>query len=169
MNEKKEQQLAAIGEMHTLFDQERIEHWLFGGWAVDFHAGQITRSHDDIDFAVWSEDLPRIMVLLERAGWRHAPMQDEDGGTGYERGTVRFELTYLVQREDGRIYTHLRQGKAPWSQQALGKDILELARVQCRVVALTSLTRGKSSPRPDPDDAAKDRVDFEVLRQIRRK
>jgi hypothetical protein len=28
-----------------------IAYWLFGGWAVDFHAGQVTREHGDIDIA----------------------------------------------------------------------------------------------------------------------
>ena len=169
MNEKTVQQLIAIGEVHALLDQERIEHWLFGGWAVDFHSGSATRSHDDIDLAVWSKNLSHITVLLESAGWRHAPTQDEDGGSGYERGTVRLELTYLVRDEDGRIYTPLRQGRASWSRQALGRDILELAGVQCCIVGLASLTRSKSSPRPDPGDAAKDRADIGVLSQVKSK
>ena len=50
-----------------------IAYWLFGGWAVDFHAGRITRPHDDIDIAVWLEDVPRIAELLTNAGWIHAP------------------------------------------------------------------------------------------------
>ena len=41
-----------------------IAYWLFGGWAVDFHAGRITRLHDDVDIAVWLEDVPRIVELL---------------------------------------------------------------------------------------------------------
>lgn len=37
------QQLLAIGELHESLEQEGLEHWLFGGWAVDFHAGRVIR------------------------------------------------------------------------------------------------------------------------------
>lgn len=168
MNERTQQQLASITELHEIFDRKRIEHWLFGGWAVDFHNGAVTRNHEDIDLAVWFKDLSRIKLLLERERWKHAPKQDEDGGTGYERGAVRLELTFLLRAKDGNVYTPLWQGRAPWSKRSLGKDMLELGNGRCSVVGLASLTKSKSSPRPDPDDAAKDRADFKVLRQINR-
>ena len=96
----------------ALLERDEIEYWLFGGWAVDFHAGSITRAHFDVDIAVWLADLPRIAALLEEDGWRHAPDPDENGGTGYERDGVRLELTYLVRREDGGIVTPLRDFEA---------------------------------------------------------
>ena len=40
-------------------------------WAVDFHAGKVTRPHDDLDVAVWSHDGERAHELLTAAGWRH--------------------------------------------------------------------------------------------------
>jgi hypothetical protein len=49
-------QLAALGSICDLFDREGIEYWLFGGWAVDFHAGRSSRAHDDLDLAVWARD-----------------------------------------------------------------------------------------------------------------
>ena len=47
-----DEQLAALEELHRLLERHRIEYWLFGGWAVDFHTGTVTRPHDDLDMAV---------------------------------------------------------------------------------------------------------------------
>ena len=57
----------------ALLERAGIAYWLFGGWAVDFYAGSITRPHFDVDIAVWLDDLPRIAALLEADGWRMRP------------------------------------------------------------------------------------------------
>jgi hypothetical protein len=156
------EQLKALGRVDELLEGAGVEYWLFGGWAVDFHVGSITRPHDDVDLAVWLDDLPRIAELLETDGWQHAPEPAEDGGTGYERGDVRLELTFLV-REGERVFTPLRDGPAGWSDGAFGADVGELEAVRARLLARGALARGKSSPRGDPDEAAKDRADFVAL------
>jgi hypothetical protein len=166
MGELESQQLSALSRVSDLLEEAEIDYWLFGGWAVDFYAGSVTRAHDDVDMAVWLADLPRIAKLLVADGWRHAPEEDEDGGTGYERGAVRLELTYLVRAGDGSIFTPLRQGRAAWSDEALGDDVGELRGVRSRLVGLAALTRGKSSPRDDPEEAAKDRADFTRLSRL---
>jgi Aminoglycoside-2''-adenylyltransferase len=150
----------------SLLEEAGIAYWLFGGWAVDFYAGSVTRAHDDVDLAVWMDDLPRIVELLRGDGWRHAPYADEDGGTGYERGGVRLELTYLVRDADGSVFIPLRRGRAEWSADSLADDARELSGVRARLVSFEALARGKSSPRDDPDDAAKDRADFAVLSRL---
>jgi len=157
------EQLSALANVTELFDRAGIVYWLFGGWAVDFYAGSITRAHADIDMAVWHDDLSRISALLEGDGWRHAPTADDDGGTGYERGAVRLELTYLVRDHEGRVFTPLRDRQALWPEGAFGDDERELLGVRSRLIGLAALTRGKSCSRDDPEDAAKDRADFGVL------
>ena len=166
VNEHASQQLRALGRVADLFEKAGVAYWLFGGWAVDFYAGSVTREHDDVDIAVWLDDLPRIAELLVADGWRHAPAADEDGGTGFEREAVRLELTYLVRATDGGVFTPLRHGQASWSEEALADDVLGLAGVRARVVGLEALRRGKSSERDNPGDAAKDRADFGVLSRL---
>jgi hypothetical protein len=83
------EQLAALARIGALFRDDGIDFWLFGGWAVDFHAGSVTRAHHDVDLAVWQTDHPRIATLLEADGWAHAPEAGEDGYTAYERGGRR--------------------------------------------------------------------------------
>jgi Uncharacterised nucleotidyltransferase len=159
-------QLAALDDVARLFERVGIEYWLFGGWAVDFYAGRVTRDHDDIDLAIWHVDLPRISELLQSDGWRHAPEPDEDGGTGYERNGVRLELTYLVRDERGAVYIPLSDGPAVLAAETFAADTAELNGVCARVIALESLTRGKERARDDPDDAAKDATDARVLAQL---
>jgi hypothetical protein len=166
LDEVASQQLSAFARVSHLLGDAGIAYWLFGGWAVDFYAGAVTRAHDDLDAAVWLDDLPRIAALLEADGWHHAPEEDEDGGTGYEQGAVRLELTYLVRDDGGGIFTPMRHGQAAWSEEALADDVRELNGVNARLIALVPLMRGKSSPRDDPEEAAKDRSDFRALSRL---
>jgi hypothetical protein len=159
-------QLSAIAETHELLKRGGIDYWLFGGWAVDFHAGSLTRSHDDVDIAVWLDDHDRIARLLSAEGWKHTPEADEDGGTGYQRDTVRLELTFLVPGDAGEVYIPLRTGRALWSDEPLSTDLAELSGVRARVLGLAALKRGKSRSRDDPAEAAKDRADFATLSQL---
>ena len=103
-------QLAALGRVTSRLESEGIAYWLFGGWAVDFYAGSMTRVHDDVDLAIWLTDLQRIVTLLESDGWRHAPAEDEDGGTGYQHGDVRLELTFLLRNAGGDVFIPFRDG-----------------------------------------------------------
>ena len=162
MDERTKQQLSALADVAARLEGAGIDYWLFGGWAVDFYAGSVTRTHDDVDLAVWHENVPRIAELLEADGWRHAPHDDEDGGTGYERDGVRLEPTYLV-RDGDDVFTPLRDGRGTWPAGTFGTDTRELHGTRARLISLASLTRGKSSPRDEPEEAAKDRADFERL------
>ena len=157
------EQLAALADVDALLSLHGIDHWLFGGWAVDLYVGSVTRDHDDVDIAVWLSDHERIAGLLLADGWQHAPDEGEDGGTGYERGVVRLELTFLVRDEGGAVYTPLLSGLAAWSDDAFGEDVAELSGVRARVIGRAALERGKSRSRDDPAEAAKDRADFDRL------
>jgi hypothetical protein len=159
-------QLLAIAQTHEFFTRSGIDYWLFGGWAVDFHVGSITRPHDDIDVAVGLDDHNRIARLLGAEGWKHAPEPDEDGGTGYERDAVRLELTFLMPGDGGEVYIPLHTGRVLWSDEPLGTDLTGLSGVRARVLGLAVLKRGKFRSRDDPFDAAKDRADFEALSQL---
>jgi hypothetical protein len=161
-------QLSALAEVSDSLQKAGIAYWLFGGWAVDFYVGSVTRLHDDLDLAVWFVDVPQIAKLLLTNGWRHAPFDDEDGGTGFERGGVRLELTYLVLGDDGLASIPLRSGAVVWpGKDALADDVGELRGVQSRLIGFESLLLGKATPRDDLEDAAKDRADFTQLSRLR--
>jgi hypothetical protein len=166
MNELPPQQIRALDEIAALLERAGIPYWLFGGWAVDFYAGGITRSHGDVDLAVWLEDIPRITELLQEEGWKHVPSEEDDGGTGFSRGPVRLELTFLQRDADARVATSLRAGNALWPEGTFGDEVRTLRSVDVRVVGLAFLMQGKSSSREDPEDAAKDRADFSILSRL---
>jgi hypothetical protein len=166
--ERESLQLAALADVTGLLGDEGIEYWLFGGWGVDFHRGELTREHDDVDLAVWLAEAPRIAGLLAGGGWAHVPSPDDNGGTGYARGGVRLELTFLVRDDDGGVAIPLRTGRVAWLDDARDADVRELDGVRARVVTLDALARSKSNSRDDAPDAAKDEADAAVLRGIRR-
>jgi hypothetical protein len=160
------QQLALLADVGAVLETDGFEHWLFGGWAVDFHVGRVTRTHSDIDLAVWDGDASAIQSTLRASGWEHAPAPDEDGGTGYELAGVRLELTYLEAGENGEVFVALRDRNVLWSENPLGDAVLELDGVRARVVPLELLRRGKSTPRDDPEEAEIDRADFTALSRL---
>jgi len=166
LRDASQQQLACLADVTALLHDRGIDCWLFGGWAVDFHVGAVTRRHSDIDLAVWANDAEALQSALTSRGWVHAPGPDEDGGTGYELRGVRLELTYLASGEDGEVFVALRDRDVPWSESPLGDDPLELDGVRARVVSIDLLKRGKATPRDDPEEAEIDRADFAALSRL---
>jgi hypothetical protein len=161
------QQLAALARIHELLEGQGIEYWLFGGWAVDFHAGSVTRAHDDLDIAVWLKDYVRVAALLLADGWMHMPETGEDGYTGYRRGAVKLEVAFLARSETGQVYTPLRGGRrGEWPNGAFGDDVAELESVRAKVVTLSALRADKAAEHDDPIVAAKDHADLQTLSRI---
>jgi hypothetical protein len=160
---REDAQLAALISIHELLDARGIEYWLFGGWAVDFHAQKVTRPHDDIDLAVWLKDHDRIAGLLTLDGWSRAPEEGEDGYIGYERDDIRLELAFLAPDTNGDTYTPLREGRGRWLEGSFGGVVAELRGVRARVIGLRALKADKSDLHDDPRVAAKDRADLATL------
>lgn len=164
--ERQSRQLRELSWLDRALSERQIEYWLFGGWSVDFHAGRVTRQHDDVDIAVWAADLDEITPLLSTNGWSHRPEPGADGYTCYERDDVRFDLAFLARDSAGVIHTPLSSGRGDWPTGSFGAVRLELDGVQARVVDLRSLIEDKSGERQDSQAAAKDHADVEVLRGI---
>ena len=158
-------QLAALAELHQLLESHGVAYWLFGGWAVDFHAGVVTRKHEDIDIAVWSHDATRLATILDGQTWTHMPDENDDGYTCYERDGVRLEVAFLARDENGTVYTPLRSGRGEWPPETFGADVAQLLGVSAHVIRLQALIADKSFVRDDPVVTAKDRVDLESLRR----
>ena len=157
-------QLTALAELDQLLSQAAIPYWVFGGWAVDFHVGELTRAHADIDIAVWAEDWLQIAALLANARWHHAPDPGEDGYTCYRRGPVRLEVAFLARDEDGVIYTPTRAGRGEWPMGSFDDTVARLLGIQVRVVTRQSLIIDKSQPRDAAHAADNDRADVIRLR-----
>ena len=156
-------QLAALAELHQLLPRHDVGYWLFGGWAVDFHAGRVTREHGDIDIAIWSHDRERMTTLLLDRAWVHRPDVGEDGYTCYERNGIRLEVAFLACDERGNVYTPLRDGRGEWPADSFGDEVVQLRGVRARVIRRQSLISDKSIVRSDVVTATKDRADVASL------
>ena len=158
-----EDQLAAIKSLSRTLDDEAIDYWLFGGWAVDFWVGRVTRVHDDIDVAAWRDDYEAIGTVLQAVGWRHTPVPDEVVGTRYQWGTAQVEFTFMTTDTDGRVVIPLPDHPIVWSAEPLGHQRRELRDVNSRTIPLALLRAGKASAREGSAETAKDRSDAQAL------
>src|SRR2546428_12391166 len=66
MDQRTLAQLDIIREISNALTCARVDHWLFGGWAVDFAVGEMTRQHRDVDFVTWL-----AYILPEAEGVTH--------------------------------------------------------------------------------------------------
>ena len=105
-----EDQFAAIGSLGQVLDDVDVEYWLFGGWAVDFWVGAVTRPHGDIDVAAWRADFDVIRSALVAAGWVHTPAKEDVVGTRYRMRTAELEFTFVESGEAGEVVVPLPTG-----------------------------------------------------------
>ena len=158
-------QLDAIGSVAQLFRERSVDHWLFGGWAVDFWVGQVTREHGDVDLAVRLSDRAAIDDLLVGDGWHTAPVDDDAIGAGYRRDDVLLELTFVETDDEGRVLIPFAARPAVWSTVPFGNETRRLLGVRCRTVPLPVLRAEKATARGD-DDALKDAADHAWLSRL---
>lgn len=161
-----DEQLAAIQAFDQALRTAAIDYWLFGGWAVDFWVGEVTRAHDDIDVAAWRSDVDAIRTALVTAGWEHTPTPEDRVGTRYRLGRVQVELTFVEAGKAGEVVVPLPSGAVTWSPEPFGDDQAQLGAVTCRIIPLPVLARGKATARTGSAEAAKDRADFAALSRV---
>jgi Aminoglycoside-2''-adenylyltransferase len=159
-------QLAAIGELSQALDDAGLEYWLFGGWAVDFWVGEVTRVHDDIDVAAWRSDFDAVKSALTAGGWEHTPTAADLVGTRYRRGRAQVEFTFVEEGEAGEVVVPLATGAVTWSATPFGDERLQLRGVSCRTIPLAILSEGKAARRQGVAEGAKDLADFEALSRL---
>jgi hypothetical protein len=142
---------------------------LFGGWAVDFWVGRVTREHDDIDAAAWRRDYDAIGRALVDIGWRHTPVADEVVGTRYTYNkSVEAEFTFVEARDDGAVLIPIPEHEVVWTTEPFGEERRTLHGAGARVIPLDLLRSGKQMTRDEPDEAAKDRADVQALAATQR-
>ncbi|RLK13569.1 aminoglycoside-2''-adenylyltransferase [Micromonospora sp. M71_S20] len=113
-------QLDGIAELAGLASAAGIEVWLRGGWATDFHLGEITRPHVDVDWYCWRADADRLTGLLRGHGWRPDPRMPVDVQLDLVREDVEMSVAYLARDATGQVVV----GAGPWAGTALPDGML---------------------------------------------
>jgi len=158
--------LQALASASSALDAANLEHWFFGGWAVDLWVGRPTRPHDDIDVFVWRHDEVRVHDALATAGWLHTPTPEDLVGTNYARNGYELQLTFVVPGVEGGVVVPVANQPVVLSTGPLGFARREVAEVSARGLTLATMLALKSTPRADEAGGAKDRADLVALRAV---
>ncbi|MFC4145943.1 nucleotidyltransferase domain-containing protein [Micromonospora mangrovi] len=114
-------QLAAIDEVVRVARAAGIAVWLRGGWAMDFHLGEVTRPHVDVDWYCWRADADRLAALLTARGWRPDPRMPVATQLDLLRDDVELSVAYLDRDAAGRVVV----GAGPWTGTPLPDGMLD--------------------------------------------
>ena len=135
-------------EIARLFEQNHIEIFVDGGWAVDALRGEQSRSHADLDVAIQHKDVPRVRALLGAMGFQEAPREDS------------WECNFVLKDERGRqidvhSYTHDPTGKHVYGvayplDSLRGRGSIRGYPVKC--IAPEWLVKFHTGYKPDEDD-----------------
>ncbi len=161
-----ESELAALGSVVDLLDDGRIDFWLAGGWAVDFHHGEVTRSHSDIDLVVYHSDKERIHQALIASGFAVTDDTDPDAEMIHMRDGLKVDLSFITVQPDGTTVTPGWE-YWPWPADSFTGEKAHLFAVAARVISAETLLHSKSGwelntgEAPRPQDIA----DIETLRR----
>ncbi len=112
------QQLAVIKQAHALLSEACVDHWLFGGWGVDFLVGYVTRPHSDIEFVVWRQDIARIRSLVGGLGYRERPGDHPVFRADFDTDAGLLSMVYIERDARGDIVTPGVFSRFPWAEDA---------------------------------------------------
>lgn len=155
-----------VGSASGALDGAGLEHWFFGGWAVDLWVGRLTRPHQDIDVLVWRHDRGRVHESLHGAGWIHTPTPEDVVGTNYTRDGYELQLTFVVPDDEGSVIVPVPGQPIVLSRGPLAFALRSLNDLSVRVLTLEMMLAIKGNPRPDAVGGGKDRADLEALRSV---
>jgi len=116
-------------DLVAFLEQNGLEVYVDGGWAVDAVLGVQTRHHDDLDIAMPHAQVPRVRRLLSMRGFHERPRDDS------------WECNFVLADESGRrldvhAYTldaaGLNIGGVPYQREHLtGRGVIAGYTVRC--------------------------------------
>jgi lincosamide nucleotidyltransferase A/C/D/E len=116
-------------DLIALLEENGLEVYVDGGWAVDAVLGEQTRPHDDLDIAIPHAHVARLHTLLSTRGFREQPRDDS------------WECNFVLADEAGRrldVHSYtldtagLNVGGVPYSREHLaGHGMIGAYPVRC--------------------------------------
>jgi hypothetical protein len=162
-------QLRLLREMRDALDAAGVRWWLYGGWAMDAHAGEVTRDHADIEAFIWLNDADAAREALIAAGFIAWPSTHKDEGQPFTKGGQEAGLTFLIRNEAGEIVTPGRWSDWPWHAGAFDAPPARLEDLELPVMSLEGLLDLKTNFAKHPHGAPlreKDIADIQRLRAM---
>jgi Aminoglycoside-2''-adenylyltransferase len=165
MDAATETQFLLIRELVALLGEAHIRFWLRGGWALDFHAGRITRLHKDVDLVTWSRHRQRVRRLLEASGYLTVSFDEPQ--IFFEKDGTEVNFALIRRAASGGIVTPQFE-YWPWPKGAFSGPLRTLEGVTCRALTVEALLEEKERylefrGRPP---RAKDEVSLRLLREL---
>lgn len=161
-------QLELIAFLTALLAREGIDHWLFGGWAVDFVTGEQARRHRDVDFVVWRSDRQWIGNALFAEGFVEVERGHADEGSEWRSARGDLELVHIERNDRGEIVTPGRYAASPWPAESFDLALRTFGHVTCPVVDVSALIHWKSNQARSVERSygAEDAADLARLRRL---
>lgn len=169
LGERAAKQLEQIRAVHHILLDAQVEHWLAGGWGIDFLLGAVTREHGDIDIALWLKDWPQAETLLLKQGFQRSTNEFPDETARLVRHGQKLEIWLLRRDESGRAIVGGRWADWPFPIDSFGSQIGRLQGMALPVMSAEGQLDAKEGwPRhrfgaPLRD---KDAQDIALLRQL---
>jgi hypothetical protein len=162
-------QLRLIREVRDSLESVDVEWWLYGGWAVDFLYGSMTRDHSDIEIFIWEQDAASAGEELTNAGFLAPPGLHPDEGQPFLKEGVEINATYLHTNADGTIVTPGRWADWPWLPGSFDGPLACLGEIEVPVISAEAQLDMKLRFPEHPHGAPwrdKDRHDIRLLRRL---
>jgi hypothetical protein len=164
--DQSEQQFVLLSEVAALLEHAGVDHWLGGGWAIDFHVQRMTRRHSDVDLVVRLRERDQCTAVLKGAGCTPMPSDTPDAVQTFMRDGVHVEVTFVVETSDGAVVTPGFEDW-PWLPGAWSAETVEFRGLRVRAVSAEALLDTKlgwvrhvgEDPRPH------DLADIETLQR----
>ncbi len=162
-------QLKLIAEVTSLLTAATIPHWLFGGWAVDFLVGEVTRPHSDVEFAVWRSDFSSVRSLLERRGYTEQAGDSSPEAVNLRKSGQVVRFIFIERNQRGEVITPGPWSDWPWPEGSFGGVRGRLGSIELPVVSIQGQIDTKENYHRHPAGGPlrpKDRADLEHLRRL---
>jgi hypothetical protein len=162
-------QLELISEIRDALDSRGVAWWLFGGWAMDFHLGRVSRDHSDIEVFVWKSDAQAVREALLEGGFLAPWGLHPDEGQPFLKDGQEVGVTYLERDGNGRIATPGRWADWPWVDGAFDGARCRIGELEAPVMSVRGLLEMKENFEKHPHGSprrAKDEADIATLRNL---
>jgi hypothetical protein len=172
MNDSQQIQLQIIRQVATLLQGVAIPHWLFGGWAIDFQLGEVTRIHDDIEFLIWQRDAPQIASILVQNQYEPYSGGYLEEMSIFFKQAQKLEFDHLTQNAQGKVVVAGRWADWILPQRFFDAPPATLQDITCPVFSVEGLLAIKQGYADHPAGTPlreKDVMDIQRLRAFIRK